>query len=204
MNIYNYYITRQDVLSEAIIEFYKDCYKFAQPSVEWDDFVQQNKDYVNNNEKGPKPYEFYYLPEKAYKYLQEVYIDSYRVKSDLHPHLELLISYFENPIRNKWIEKGSDLLSRDSGYRGYEHFNSLKEEIGEEAYSKVIEYINEAKNFYNIDYYYNSFLMTTALGATPSSNKEQVIKNWKKYRDKDIIIDESIYNEDEDWEGETE
>lgn len=204
MNFYNYYISRSGVLSEALTQFYKDCYKFAQPKIDWDDFIQQNKEFMENGEQGPKPYEFYYLPEHIFKELQEMYIDAYSIKSQFSNHIDLLISYFNDPIRDKWIEKGSDLLSRESGYRGYEHFSSLKEEIGEEAFNKVLDYFKEANEFYSRDPYYNAFLMESALGPTPSSNKDRVIENWKKYRNEDITIDESMYKleeEDEDWEG---
>lgn len=131
-----------------------------------------------------------------------MYLDAYRIKPEFKEDCDTIIHYFEKPVRDKWIEKGSDLLSEHSGYRGYEYFTPLKNEIGEEVYNKVIEYITEAQNFYNRDMYYDAFLIESALGATPSSNKEQVIKNWKEYKDKDIIIDESIYEDDEDWEGE--
>ena len=42
----------------------------------------------------------------------------------------------------------------------------------------------------------NSFNTNVYLGASPNSNKEAVIENWKKYRNKDIEIDESKYNEE--------
>lgn len=199
MNFWNYYFSRRDILSKALTQFYKDCYKFAQPHVEWDNFVKQNKEYIKNGEKGPKPYEFYYLPKNCFKALQEMYVDAYSIKSEFEEHLDSIIYYFNEPIRDKWIEKGTDALSTHKGYRGYEHFKPLKNEIGEESYNKVIDYINEAKNFYNHDVYYNTFLMESALGATPSSNKESVINNWKKYRNKDITIDESMYDENNDF-----
>ena len=41
--------------------------------------------------------------------------------------------------------------------------------------------------------------MNVYLGASPNSNKEKVIENWKVYRNKDISIDESVYIEDEEY-----
>ena len=38
--------------------------------------------------------------------------------------------------------------------------------------------------------------MSVYLGPSPNSNKEAVIENWKKYRNKDIEIDESKYNDE--------
>lgn len=200
------YLSRNEIISNAILDFTKDCYKHAQPSVTWDEFLQQNREYIESGEKGPRPYEFYYLPEKVFKELQEMYIDAYRIAPEFEDDCDTILQYLEKPVRHKWIEKGTDLLSNHSGYRGFEYYTPLKEEIGEEAYNKVVEYIKEASEFYNKNHYYNGFLMQTSLGPTPSSNKENVIKNWKEFRDTDITINESIYNGDDydDWEGEIE
>ena len=54
-----------------------------------------------------------------------------------------------------------------------------------------------AGKFYNSHWWLNSFNTTVYLGASPNSNKEAVIENWKKYRNKDIEIDESKYNEED-------
>ena len=59
-----------------------------------------------------------------------------------------------------------------------------------------------AGNFYNWNRDLNSFNMSVYLGASPCSNKDTVIENWKKYRNQDIEIDEEqikkdYYGEDE-------
>ena len=38
--------TRRDVLIQAIDECLKETYTMVQPSVEWDDFLQQNKEFI--------------------------------------------------------------------------------------------------------------------------------------------------------------
>lgn len=185
----NFTKSRVDVVGEIANSCMKELYANCQPHVDWEDFVQQNKDYDG---KGPRPYEFYYLPRDVFNDIVESYVSAYKIKSEFRPNLDTLKSYFNDPIRDKFIEKEGQ-----PGYRGYEHFTPLKEVIGEDAYKQVINYIEEAKKFYNTDYYYNSFSMTVYLGASPNSCKEAVIENWKKYRNKDITIDESEWYEDE-------
>ncbi len=188
-------ITRNDVLCEAVDKCIKEVYSKVQPSVTWEEFMQQNKDW---KEGEPYPYEFYYLPKQVFKDLVEYYIYAYRIGSELEPTIDCLINYFKDPVRDKYIERNGD----KPGYRSYEHFDSLPKVIGEEAFNKVIDYFNEAKNFYNWNRELNSFNISVYLGCSPDSNKEAVIENWKKYRNKDIIIDDSYWKEFYDDEEE--
>lgn len=55
-----------------------------------------------------------------------------------------------------------------------------------------------AGEFYNWNRDLNAFNTTVYLGPSPNSNKQDVIENWKKYRNKDIIIDDSIYENEEE------
>ena len=63
---------------------------------------------------------------------------------------------------------------------------------------KFFKFLDMAGNFYEFNRYLNGFNMHVYLGGTPSSNKESVIENWKKYRNIDIEIDESKYNEEDE------
>jgi hypothetical protein len=55
---------------------------------------------------------------------------------------------------------------------------------------KFFEFLDMAGNFYNWNRDLNAFNTTIYLGPSPCSNKEAVIENWKKYKGKDIEIDE--------------
>jgi hypothetical protein len=71
------------------------------------------------------------------------------------------------------------------------------------AYSQIFQnkffgFLDMAGNFFNWNRYLNTFNTHIYLGGTPSSNKEAVIENWKKYRNIDIEIDESKYNNEDD------
>ena len=56
-----------------------------------------------------------------------------------------------------------------------------------------------AGKFYNWNRDVSTFNINVYLGASPCSNKQTVIDNWKIYRNQDIGIDESKYKDDNDY-----
>lgn len=172
---------------------------------------------------GPKPYEFYYLPQEIMKGICDSYIYAYKLdeKQELLNTILILKDYCRHPVVSKYIEKDEN----NPGYRGYENPDNLKKELqkifddkilpdickqynkqynlqttGIEssvsiAYSQIFqdkffEFLDMAGNFYNWNSELNTFSVNIYLGASPNSNKEAVIENWKKYRNKNIEIDE--------------
>ena len=173
---------------------------------------------------GPRPYEFYYLPKEIMKDICDSYVYAYKLDSqqELLDTIEILKNYCKEPIVDKYIEGE---LRKDGthwpGHRGYDHPDNLEKEvyrivydiihpisgigthfnfeaISKQACNKFFEFLDMAGNFYSWNRDLNSFSMSIYLGASPNSNKEAVIENWKKYRNKDIEIDDSIYKEDEE------
>lgn len=219
-------ITRNDVLEKASIDCLKELYSKVQPAVDWDDFMQQNKEYSKKYKKweelirkgenitvtsfcGPRPYEFYYLPKDIMKEIADSYVRAYNIDShqELLDIIDILKNYCKDPIVNRWIERNGD----EPGYRGYDHPDNLEKEIKEilgdvaednEYYQhklqdKFFEFLDMAGQFYSWNRDLNAFNTTVYLGPSPCSNKETVINNWKQYRNQDIKIDESIYIEEE-------
>ena len=237
-------VTRNEILSEAVDKCIKELYSFVFPSVSWDDFVKECKEYskkykiwedfrkasIHRKENpeiwnqyqstfkdwenksieeciGPKPSEFYYLPKEIMKDICDCYISAYRMDSqqELLNTIEILKNYCKEPIVDKYIEKEGE-----PRYRVYEHPNNLEKElriileqvdpsfveISEQLQNKFFEFLDMAGNFYNWNRDLNSFNASVYLGASPSSNKEMVIENWKKYRNKDIEIDEEQIKKD--------
>lgn len=136
-------ITRSDVLEKASIDCLKELYSKVQPAVDWDDFLQQNKDYSEKyrqwEEKrrkgedvgiqefcGPRPYEFYYLPKDVMKEIADSYVRAYNIdaQQELLDIIDILKNYCESPIVDAWITE-SDGQKR----RGYSHPDPLKEDI---------------------------------------------------------------------------
>ena len=220
--------TRDEVLSQAAEDCLKDFYKYAVPKVSWEDFLKENQEYTkkyNEWEKlenkppikefcGPRPYEFYYLPSDIIKDIALSYVHVYRMdqQQELLDTIEILKNYCKEPIVDKYIEREGD----QPGYRGYDHPNNLEKELIEicdqhshepvnmakEIQNKFFEFLDMAGNFFNWNRDLNSFNMSVYLGASPNSNKEAVIENWKKYKNKDITVDEeqikkNYYGDDE-------
>ena len=240
-------LRRIDVISRAADDCMKELYTLAQPSVTWDEFIEENKVYTeaykdwekyntakHNKDKfpeewkvqsdlhpdwenksiteciGPRPYEFYYLPREVLNKIASSYVRAYRLDSqqELLDTITVLKNYCREPIVDKWIpgENGYP------GHRGYDHPNNLEKELFEllpdtgfdrsevakEAQNKFFKFLDMAGEFYNWNRELNGFNTAVYLGASPNSNKEAVIENWKKYRNKDIEIDESKYKEEEE------
>lgn len=169
---------------------------------------------------GPRPHEFYYLPKEILKDICDSYIHAYKMdnQQELLNTIEILKNYCKEPIVDKYIDDWTDETGfHHPGYRSYDHPDNLEKEItkiltkyddsmdseqGEEIVNKFFEFLDMAGNFYNWNRDLNTFNCSVYLGPSPNSNKKAVIENWKKYRNKDIEIDEEqikkeYYGEDE-------
>ena len=162
---------------------------------------------------GPKPYEFYYLPKEIMKDICESYVYAYKLdaQQELLNTIETLKGYCKEPIVDKYIDDWTDETGHHPGYRSYDHPDNLVKEVtkiltkyddsmdseqGEEIVNKFFEFLDMAGNFYNWNRNLNTFNMNVYLGPSPNSNKEAVIENWKKYKNKDIEIDEEQIKKD--------
>jgi len=232
-------MTRHEVLTQACDQCLKELYKYAVPHIEWEDFKKECKEYSKKYKEwddwkmkniphpewegksleeciGPKPFEFYYLPQEIMKDICNSYVYAYKLdgKQELLDTINVLKEYCKDPIVDKWIEGENG----NPGHRGYEHPENLEKEIykyldsnftGVEFRNAEIvkdiffKFLDMAGNFFNWNRDLNSFNATVYLGPSPNSNKERVIENWKKYRGKDIEINEkeiqiNYYGDDED------
>lgn len=195
----------------------------------WLQYQSTFKDWENKSITeciGPKPFEFYFLPKEVMKSICEEYVYAYKIddQQGLLNTIHILKEYCRNPIVDKYIDEHTDENGDwHPGYRSYVHPDNLKKIINiilkefnvddivddeerlmlcDELQAKFFEFLDMAGNFYNWNRDLNSFNMTVYLGASPNSNKEAVIKNWKEYRNKDIEIDEEqikkeYYGDDE-------
>lgn len=162
---------------------------------------------------GPRPYEFYYLPKEIMKDICDSYVHAYRFdqQQELLNTIETLKNYCKEPIVDKYIDDWTDETGfHHPGYRSYDHPDNLlsqltdlipdsgfdKSAIVESVQSKFFEFLDMAGNFYNWNRDLNTFNCSVYLGPSPNSNKEAVIENWKKYRNKDIEIDEEQIRKD--------
>lgn len=201
----------------TVWENYNKAYQKRDENPElWLQYKSTFKDWDNKSIKdciGPKPYEFYYLPEDILKGICNSYIDAYVLdtKQELLNTIKTLKDYCKNPIVDKWIEGPYYQDGTQApGHRGYGYPDNLEEEIKkilgdiaeDNAYyqhklqDKFFEFLDMAGNFFNWNGDLDTFNLNVYLGASPNSNKEAVIENWKKYRNKDIEIDEEQIKKD--------
>ena len=224
-------MTRSKVLEMASLACLKELYSKVQPAVDWDDFMEENRLYSKaykqweslykeSPEKagkvldfcGPRPYEFYYLPQEVFKEIANSYVNAYCIDSqqNLLDIIDILKNYCLSPIKDSYI-KESDGETR----RGYIHPDNIKKTVqsllqafyldsdcdssyvSDELVKIFFEFLDDAGKFYCWNRDLNAFNTTVYLGPSPCSNKETVIKNWKIYRNKDITIDDSLYIEED-------
>lgn len=194
-----------------------------------DNWIKQQELHPDWNDKkiqdciGPAPYDFYYLPKEVMNDVCDSYVYAYKMNSqqELLDTIEILKNYCKKPIVDKYIEEHTDEYGNyHPGYRGYAHPDNLEKEIyyiinnynhgdtdidleglSNELCQKFFSFLDMAGNFYNWTRDLSTFNQSIYGGISPTSNKENVINNWKKYRNIDIEIDESKYKEDdEDYE----
>lgn len=205
-------INRNDVVEKAIKDCLRELYSYAQPKIEYDDFIKECKEwsakYSNKTDSPPKPYEFYYLDKDIMKIICDSYLHAYELddRQELLDNIDTLKDYCKNPIVDKYIEEHKDENGNwHPGYRGYDHPDNLKSELiqyisdnfgeypeksTEELQEIFFKFLDMAGKFFKWDGYAQKFNFNVYLGISPNSNKEAVIKNWKKYRDKDIEIND--------------
>ena len=138
-------MTRKEVLEKAALACLKELYSKAQPTVNWDDFMEENRLYSKaykqweslyreSPEKagnaldfcGPCPYEFYYLPQEVFKEIADSYVQAYNIdaQQNLLDIIDILKNYCLSPIEETYI-KESDGEKR----RGYIHPLPIQEWI---------------------------------------------------------------------------
>lgn len=212
-------ISRDSVIQQAIDNCFKEIYKYVQPSVTWEDFKNQYKEWSDKHKENisePQPYEFYYLSSDILKVIVDNYVYAYDLESPLPDIIEILKDYCKEPIIDKYINEHTDENGNyHPGHRGYDHPDNLEkqvekilgewllndtnsDEIAKEIQDKFFEFLDMANEFFVWNRDVQKFSVSVYLGVSPNSNKEAVIENWKKYRNQDIEIKEITKEEFED------
>ena len=198
----NNYVTRENIISQAVDACFKELYKRAQPSVDFEELVKQYRI------DGKSFYERYYLSSEELKYVVEKYIKAYGMEDPWEDYFDLLIDNLKNGgSKDKWIpEKVDEDGFKHPGYRGFEKYDSLHKQINkildnyflsnfsineltDTLTDKVFELIDTVKNFYRHNREKNDFTYTMYLGASPNSNSKAVVEYWKS-KGIDIVIEE--------------
>lgn len=187
-------ITRKDILKKAVEECMIEFYKYAQPAGGYQEFKDILEHKYKDSREDPL-YGRYYLSEENLKYIINMFCDAYNIKDHWNSNIELLLRNLREGGHNEEYIKDEN---HPYGYRTFKEVPSLKEIIPD--FQKVIDIIENYKNFYKFDREESQFKCTILLGASPTSNKQAVIDYWKKkgvnIEINDFNIDDIYFNED--------
>lgn len=187
-------ISHDDILGDAIDKCLDLMFRASYPSITLEEYKNQHKQLATEKEKREaKFYEAHYLPWKAYKAIEEDFIEAYELKSDLPDIIQILKDYFKKPIVDKWIEGKNE---NEPGHRGYEH----PEPMDDETYEKVCKFLDMANDFYNWNRDLNAFYFNIS-NYSPCSNRETVERWWHEHGDPDFKLPEDSFWTDT-WEEE--
>lgn len=179
---------RREMLARAVTDCMREMYAKAQPSIDYDELIKKVKSGEIEDTNENPVYNRHYLSMQEFDYIREKWADAYGLKPTWKPNIELLEGYLkEGGTKDKYIPDRMDKTGFvHPSYRSYEKvkpiIEQLSQEIGEEnaqkAYKIITDTIEECKNFYAFDREYSDFCCSVALGASPTSNPNTVIKYW--------------------------
>lgn len=203
-------LDRKKIISKAYHDCMKEMYFKAQPSVDYDQLIDDVKS--GKIGKDETIYTRYFLSVEEFRYILNKYIDAYNMKEKWKSNIEVLEEYFEKGgIKDKWIPGRIENGIHHTGHRGYENVAPLKEQLDiilneynlydenmcDKLYDTVMNTIKNCKEFYRFDREESDFSCAIALGASPTSNPETVKEYWKS---QGIDIDIEIRNPLLFWE----
>ena len=206
--------SRSDIISKAIVDCLDEMYRKSQPSITWEEVEAEAK---LNPEK--RIWQEHYLSPKKFEEIQDRYMYMYRIGDEFKDNVGLVEEYLsKGGTRDKYV---SEVIDKDGfkhpGYRGYEKVPPIKEQIesilNEEFASgeispfikdairdKIVESvmntIADCKEFYCFNREEIGFRFNVS-NYSPNSNIEGV---REIYKDTDIVINEDIEDEDEEYE----
>ena len=133
-------------------------------------------------------------------YIRQKYIEAYNFKEQFKEDCDVIIRDLkEGCNKDKYIPEYTDKNGNyHPGTRGYEKVPSLDKQIGKDNAKKVIDLIEQRRDYYRFDRLESNFMASLALNDSPSTNPETVINYWKSMG-VDITIDPRHYSFDDFW-----
>ena len=205
--------SRSDIISKAVIDCLDEMYRKSQPSITWEEVEAEAK---LNPEK--RIWQEHYLSPKKFEEIQDKYMYMYRIGDEFKGNVTLVEEYLsKGGTKDKYIDAHTDEYGYHPGYRGYERVPPIKEQIEqilneEFASGEVSPFVKDAirdkivesvmntigycKEFYCFNREEVGFRFNVS-NYSPNSNIEAV---REVYKDTDIVINEDIDDEDEEYE----
>lgn len=149
--------TREEVLVQAYNECLRDLYLNSEPPIDIKELLDSG---FKDDENDPLRNK-HFIDEETFNEIVEDTKWAYGIIDHFHDNLELIKSN---------LKDGPTI--RSSKYQ-YTTLKPLKEEIGEDAYNKVMEYIDAIYNYYKNDYDVSKFDFSIFLGASPSFKQKE-------------------------------
>ena len=196
-------LDKDDIIMEAIERCKKEMYARAQPPANYDDIIKGYEEEQAAGKEITRVYTRHYLSQQEFIYILNKYIKAYHLEEVFKKHCNIIIEDMQNGCtKNKYIPDTTDKYGNyNPGYRDYEPVPSLKEIIGEEAANKVIEFIENRRDFYRFDRDESFFKISISLSDSPTTNSEDVVKYWKS-QGVDLKINSRKLSEDKFWDEE--
>ncbi len=177
------YITRDKVISKAAHDMICEMYRRAQPSVDFDMYLECFKQGILDPDKCPI-HNWHYLPMKVQVQIVEDYLKAYGASDQFKKWAEFLLDNFKNG-GHRTVYK--DIFNTGEKVRTGEETEKLPELIGDENAEKVYKLIEDYLGFYRTNMDEHS--IRGAIMECPTSNPEEVIKKWGP----ELKIDDSVY-----------
>lgn len=183
-------LDREEILSKAITDCFREMYAKAQPSADWDQLVQDAKD--GKIKKEERVYDRYYLSSDEFRYITDKYMDAYRIRSEWKEDVDVVLEFLKNGAPDY-------VYNSETKEKEFVRILGLREELGQfiedselldKVYEAVMDKIKKCQTYYRFDGDERSFRFSTALGASPTSNMETVKKYWKEKDGIDLEIEE--------------
>ena len=183
--------TYDEVMAQAIEDTLEEMYQYSYPKISW---KQRNQELKDGKDIDKDLIHHHYIPQKLYEDILEMAKSNYGYEPLFQDYTEHFADFILKGGHAKDIDKG--------GKDDYKDYQSIKEEIGEEAFAILEKRIEAYKRTYRFDRKRRSFAFTV-MNYSPCTNKQVVLDYWKSQGvDLEIPDDDKIISRY--WDGEDE
>lgn len=185
--------TYDEVMAQAIENTLEEMYQYSYPKVSW---KQRNQELKEGKDVDKDLIHHHYIPQRLYEDILEMAKSNYGYEPFFQDYTEHFADFILKGGHAKDIDKG--------GKDDYKDYQSIKEEIGEEAFAILEKRIEAYKRTYRFDRKRQSFAFTV-MNYSPCTNKQVVLDYWESQGiDLQIPDDDKIVSRYWDVEDEEE
>jgi hypothetical protein len=183
--------TYEEAMWSAVEDTLEEMYQYSYPKVSWKQRMQDAKE---GKDVDKDLIHHHYIPQRLYEDILEMAKVNYSYEPFFQDYIEHFADFLIKGGHGKDLEKG--------GKDDYKDYTSIKEEIGEEAFTILEKRIEVYKSTYRFDHRRWSFVFSV-MNYSPTTNRQAVIDYWKSQGvNLDIPTDQQII--DLYWDGEYE